>query len=94
MRSNSDTIIESPVVLKAPYAAYLDREMLIEYSAYSALHHAGVTEGISKVHGVFEDPESGIVMLLMEDLGKLTLDKRICGKWEPVPLISETELYV
>ncbi|KAF9050494.1 hypothetical protein BJ165DRAFT_1458353 [Panaeolus papilionaceus] len=91
MRSNSDTIIEGPVVLKAPYAAYLDREMRIEYSAYSALHHVGVTEGISKVHGVFEDPESGIGMLLMEDLGKLTLDKRICGKWESVPLISETE---
>ncbi|KAF4619154.1 hypothetical protein D9613_004780 [Agrocybe pediades] len=45
-------------------------KMLQEYSAYQHLARADVTDGIVAVHGLFEDVETGMLLMLMENAGK------------------------
>lgn len=61
---------------------------------YSTLQGAGVREGIPEVHGLFEDPETGVAMLLMADLGRQTLQDRKHKEGDRFPRITEDELYV
>ncbi|KAF9553276.1 hypothetical protein CPC08DRAFT_822414 [Agrocybe pediades] len=75
-----------------------DREkMLQEYSAYQHLARAGVTDGIVPVHGLFEDVETGMLVMLMDDAGKSLMNiyieeagergEDLLGPWgEPIVL--------
>ncbi|KAF9038444.1 hypothetical protein BJ165DRAFT_1614018 [Panaeolus papilionaceus] len=67
--------IRQPAILKLARSADGKRRLLHEYELYKALSKFGVTNGVLVVHGVFQDIESELFALLLQD-GGTTLYKR------------------
>lgn len=73
------------VILKVPKSAEEEELILHEYEVYRILSSSGVTDGILMVHGVFQDIESGMFGLLLQD-GGITLyerERRRVGETHP-----------
>ncbi|PPR04493.1 hypothetical protein CVT24_013102 [Panaeolus cyanescens] len=63
------SVIERTVVIKIPMGIQPASAIHEEYEIYTSLAAAGVTEGIARVYGVFEDLESDAVIMMMQDGG-------------------------
>ncbi|PPQ64233.1 hypothetical protein CVT24_008609 [Panaeolus cyanescens] len=64
-----------PAILKIAKHAEAYKRLLHEYEVYKILSSSGVTNGILMVHGMFQDIETGMCGLLMQD-GGTTLFER------------------
>ncbi|PPQ64236.1 hypothetical protein CVT24_008612 [Panaeolus cyanescens] len=64
-----------PAILKVAKTAVGYKRLLHEYEAYKILSSSDVTHGILMVHGMFQDIETGVCGLLMQD-GGTTLFER------------------
>ncbi|PPR06953.1 hypothetical protein CVT24_011015 [Panaeolus cyanescens] len=63
------SVIERTMILKIPMGSQPPSAIHDEYKMYNILAAAGVTEGIARVYGVFEDVESNAVIMMMQDAG-------------------------
>ncbi|PPR01660.1 hypothetical protein CVT24_001555 [Panaeolus cyanescens] len=71
----SGLTMEQNVVIKVAKMPYVTEYLKNEYDMYWKLAVAGVSEGILKVYGLFEDVEFGSLMLVMQE-GGMTLQQR------------------
>ncbi|PPQ88147.1 hypothetical protein CVT24_000214 [Panaeolus cyanescens] len=78
---------------KEPYAYRIQDE----YCKYEKIFRGGVRFGVPKVHGVFQDVETGTIALFMQDVGMdlLRRERTVFGKPKSYQItLSEVELYV
>ncbi|PPQ98979.1 hypothetical protein CVT24_003475 [Panaeolus cyanescens] len=66
LETEEGCIVDENIVLKIPLGTKPAERIYDEYSWYERLAKAGVTEGIVKVHGIFEDVETGATALMMQ----------------------------
>ncbi|KAF9042052.1 hypothetical protein BJ165DRAFT_1485237 [Panaeolus papilionaceus] len=95
MQTPDGNIMEEQVVLKIPLGLQPAECIHDEYAIYEKLREDGVTSGILKVHGVFEDVETGSVALLMQDGGADILHRECIrtGQRSPPQMSLSTQEY-
>ncbi|PPQ76535.1 hypothetical protein CVT24_010934, partial [Panaeolus cyanescens] len=66
LETEEGCIVDENVVLKIPLGTKPAAPIYTEYKRYQKLAKAGVTSGIVKVYGVFEDVETGTIAMMMQ----------------------------
>ncbi|PPR08298.1 hypothetical protein CVT24_002456 [Panaeolus cyanescens] len=74
--SDTDSTLEAQVIVKVGQSILDYADIKKEYKAYRTLAENNVSEGILKVYGLFEDPETGMLLIVMQDGGKCFVDGR------------------
>ncbi|KAF9042140.1 kinase-like domain-containing protein [Panaeolus papilionaceus] len=75
METSSGRILDEDVVLKIPLGNKPIDRIHQEYAVYKQLAEAGVTTGIAKVYGIFEDVETGSIAMMMQYVGTNLLSR-------------------
>ncbi|KAF4611313.1 hypothetical protein D9613_007196 [Agrocybe pediades] len=70
LQTGSGTMVKKNMILKLSHWDKEPDELKQEYTVYGDLASHNITKGIIGVYGLFEDMETGMLALLMDDAGK------------------------
>ncbi|KAF8885265.1 hypothetical protein CPB84DRAFT_1850462 [Gymnopilus junonius] len=89
----SGDILQHNLVIKLAFSPKQQEKLLDEYNIYVHLSQKKVIEGIVTVHGMFRDPDSGALGMLMDDAGQSLYcrERERSGNVDVISTISATE---
>ena len=93
MTLESGESLKHHLVIKLAFTAEQQKGLRNEYRVYGHLSRKKVVQGIPTVHGMFKDPELGILGMLMSDAGRSLRDREVEQGRERRKL-SQEERYV